>query len=634
MPHDLQDPDDLRINPSTAAPLEDVIGLRLSRRAFLGMSATAGALHLLGCDAVSAPVAAQAPAPGPAAPAGPRPLDFQEIPWQSTPDFQVPPGYRYEVLARWGDPLEPGLPPFHPSTLTPEGQIKRFGTGCDYTAFFPDPADASRGLLCVNHEYPSRSEMFPGLEMTPERLRTEMLSLGVSVLALRRGADGRWQVDLADRRNRRITPETAMVLCGPAAGHPRLRTADSPDGRRTRGTFGNCAGGVTPWGTYLTAEENVQELFHGDPAATAEAANHRRFGLTGKDDYGYHAFDPRFNLQQDPQQPLHFGWIVEIDPRDPARPPRKLTALGRCKHECATTALAADGRLAVYTGDDQVFEYLYKYVSREAHRAGDRAHNERLLENGVLHAARFDADGTLAWLPLVHGQGPLDAAHGFASDADVLLDIRRAADLLGATPMDRPEDIEVSPVSGKVYVFLTGNPKRGADQVNPANPLPQGVGHILELGADHGAAATRWELLLHCGHRAPTPDNQSRYHPQTSGAGRFAYPDNGAFDPSGRLWIVTDSYGMFEGFPDGVWATQVDGDGRAQTRHFANCPVGAEGTGPTFTPDGRALFLSIQHPGGGNGKEPLTRWPDFQADMPPRSSVVVIRREDGGVVGG
>jgi secreted PhoX family phosphatase len=625
----IMDPDNIPSNSSESPSFNEMVETRMSRRNFMLQAGAFAALSMASYSRV----------PPSATGVEESLLSFEEVPWSWEDGLQVPTGYSSYVLARWGDPLVSGVANFHPATITPEMQRRSFGTGCDYTAFFPDAKNNNKGVLCVNHEFPDRKHMFSGLEMTKDRLHVELLSLGVSVLAIKKDAKGKWEIDIDDTRNRRILAETACRITGPVAGHPRMFTNASKDGRTAYGTLGNCAGGVTPWGTYLTAEENVQDYFTGDPSLTKEASTHKRFGLSGKKSYGYERVDSRFDLQVDPQQPLHFGWIVEIDPQNPDSVPRKLTALGRMKHECATTILGAKGHLVVYTGDDQVYEYLYKYVSTDTYREGDRAHNESLLDDGVLHVAKFFDDGSLHWLPLIYGSGPLTNKNGFSCLADVLLDTRHAADLLGATPMDRPEDIEISPKTGNVFVFLTGNKVRkntneiAGQRVNCANPVEEGIGHIIEISSNHDEAKAEWGLLLHCGHRDPSEQKQSQYHEDTTKDGRFAYPDNGAFDPFGRLWIVTDSYGYFDDFPDGVWVTQVEGENRAKPMHFANCPKGSEGTGPTFTPDGATLFLSIQHPGGGTAATPETRWPDFKENMPPRSSIAVIQKDDGGVIG-
>jgi hypothetical protein len=444
--------------------------------------------------------------------------------------------------------------------------------------------------------------------------------------------------------NRRISARTAMRAAGPAAGHARLQTRADPSGMKIIGTFNNCAGGVTPWNTVLTAEENFNFYFAGNAAQGPEAPARKRYGISGRSRYeawGRH-FD-RFNLDREPNEPNRFGWIVEIDPYDPQSTPVKRTALGRCKHECATTAASHDGRIAVYSGDDERMEYVYKFVTRAKYDPSRPEANRDLLDDGTLYAARFEAGGRMRWLPLVFGEGPLTAANGFSSQADVVIEARRAADLLGATPMDRPEDVEAHPVTGRVYVVLTYNEQRKPDQVNVANPRgPNRYGHIIEIippmvngMPDHAATECEWGFFL-LGGDPMNPQHGARYPGPVTANGWLAAPDNVAFDPKGRIWIVTDGQDDWAGFADSVYAAQVSGSGRGATRCFFSAPRGAEICGPAFTPDGKTLFLGIQHPAEEKDStfdKPSTRWPDFKEGMPPRSSVVAITKGDGGEIG-
>jgi secreted PhoX family phosphatase len=339
-----------------------------------------------------------------------------------------------------------------------------------------------------------------------------------------------------------------------------------------------------------------------------------------------------------------------MDPFDAAATPVKHTALGRFRHEGAEVIVNKDGRVVLYSGDDSPFEYIYRFVSRNIFRAGDKAHNMRLLSEGTLSVARFEADGQVRWLPLVFGQGPLTPANGFASQADVLIDARIAADLLGATPMDRPEDVQPHPASGKVYAMLTNNARRRPEQVNGPNPRPQNeFGHIIEMtapGGDHAADSFAWDLLIKCGDPRVT-EVGALWNPATSADGWFASPDNLAFDAKGRLWVATDqgaAWARKTGKADGLYAVDTEGEDRALSRLFFRAPVGAEVCGPCFTDDGETLFVAVQHPAADGVKDwrpfgrestfedPATRWPDFKPGMPPRPSVLAIRKKGGGPI--
>jgi secreted PhoX family phosphatase len=646
MSHILFDDDDAGVNPSREPTIADIIEARMSRRTALRAMAAAGVFGLFGC-------APTAPRRGGDA-AGDTPLTFTENGRFLDETVHVAPGYDVRVLIRWGDPIRRAGPQFRPGQQTADEQEQQFGSDNDFIAFMPLPRgsdSANRGLLCVNHENHRATMAFSGMtsqdyskKLTREQCEVQMAAQGHSIIEIAR--TGRtWNLVGDSHYNRRINARSTVIrVAGPAAGHARMRTQADPAGERIVGTFNNCAGGVTPWGTVLTAEENFQFYFLGDAAKGPEAAARKRYGVSGRGRYdAWGRYFDRFNLDREPNEPNRFGWVVEIDPHDPKSTPVKRTALGRCKHECATTAVSHDGRVAVYSGDDERMEYVYKFVTRGRHDPSRPEASRNLLDDGTLYVARFEANGRMRWLPLVYGQGPLTAANGFASQADVMIETRRAADLLGATPMDRPEDVEAHPASGRVYVVLTYNERRKPDQVNAANPRgPNNHGHIIEIvpplvnGApDHTAAECGWEFFLLGGNPAD-PKHGARYQGPVSSNGWIAAPDNVAFDPKGRIWISTDGQDDWAGFADSVYAAETSGPRRGITRNFFSAPRGAEICGPEFTPDGRTLFLAIQHPGDEKGStfdKPSTRWPDFKDGVPPRPSVVAITKADGGEIG-
>jgi uncharacterized protein len=414
-------------------------------------------------------------------------------------------GYRAQILLRWGDPLFRDAPPFDPHQQSATAQLKQLGYNNDYVAFIPLDVSGARALLCVNHEYTNAEVMFPGIgrqdttgfkDMTPELVEIEMAGHGVSIVEIAREGED-WRTVLDSRTNRRISPlQTVVTVDGPAAGHDRLKTQSDPSGVRIMGTLNNCAGGLTPWGTYLTAEENFHGYFwtdqrdgDGKPVkglGGAQAKSYERYGVPGLWQ-AWGRFNDRFNIDKEPNEANRFGWIVEINPLDAASIPVKHTALGRFCHEGAETILNPDGRVVIYCGDDTRFEYLYRFVSAGVYDPANQPANMRLLSEGTLSAAKFEADGRVTWLPLLHGQGPLTAENGFESQADVVIDARLAADLLGATPMDRPEDVQPNPVTGKVYVILTFNEKRKASDIDAANPRPENqFGHIIEMTPPEG----------------------------------------------------------------------------------------------------------------------------------------------------
>ena len=639
--------EDVPASPSADATIGDLITERLSRRnlsagllAVAAIAAAAPLRVLLGSPSVQAQEQRTTPS-----------FDFEEVAAGVDDTHHVAEGYDADVLIRWGDRVLADAPAFDPYRQTPAAQARQFGYNNDFLGFIPHDGSSEHGLLVVNHEYTNEELMFPGAGrqdttrfamMTGALAGIEMMAHGGSVIEVRKSG-GTWSVVTRSRYNRRITAETDMRISGPAAGHALMRTKADPTGAWVRGMLNNCSGGITPWGTWLTCEENFNGYFWGKADGLPGETALKRYGVPGNW-MNWGQYHDRFNLAKEPQEPNRFGWIVEIDPFDPASVPVKRTALGRFKHEGAGNVVNKDGRFVVYSGDDQRFDYVYKFVTAGLVDRTDRAGNRDLLDHGTLHAARFDADGSGEWLPLVHGEGKLTAAAGFSDQGHVLIHARLAADALGATRMDRPEDIDVDPRTGKVYVMLTNNAARTPVQVDAANPRADNrFGHIIEImpdGGDHAATKFRWEILLRCGDPLEAAVGAT-FNPATTKSGWFGMPDNALVDADGRLWIATDGNSQrATGRADGVWALETEGAARGTSKHFYRCPIGAELCGPAMTPDMTTLFVAVQHPGEGQGPKgpstfeaPSTRWPDFLPDMPPRPSIVAITRRGGGRIG-
>ena len=609
-----------------------------------------------------------------------RDLGFETVAPSNADAVVVPPGYRADVLIRWGDPLFPGVPPLDAHSVARGGllepsaaraQARQFGYNCDGMGLFD--VGGGEALVCVNHEYPNPELLFPGFRAAqrarqaaafvrenPQCVAFMQAAVGVSVAHF--GSSPDWQLQIDSPLNRRITANTPIQLSGPVRGHELLKTAQDPTGTSVNGTIFNCAAGTTPWGTYLTAEEGVDSFFGNRRAArfTRDVERvHNRFRPRGLESrFRWEFADPRFDVALNPKEPFKFGWVVEIDPRDPSAPIKKRTALGRFKHEGATTVVAPDGRVVVYMGDDSEFEYLYKFVTRDAFEPENPEANVDLLDSGTLYVARFSEDGGGEWVPMVWGEHPeLTEQHDFHSQGDVMLRCREAADLVGATPMDRPEDIAVSPVTNKVYVACTNNPDRedgelessgrvvsaGSHSSNPRVPNPWG--HIIEIsedGADAAAVAFRWEIFLLAGDpargqflatlapHAGALDPDSTYYAgyaEPDSLSAFAAPDNLTFDDDGNLWITTDG-DQPRGNNDGCYVCPTEGVARGAVQRFMSGPVGCEVVGCEITSDGISLLLGVQHPGeGGTVEEPISSWPDGGAAA-PRPSVVLVRSED------
>ncbi|MCJ0763423.1 PhoX family protein [Variovorax terrae] len=589
----------------------------------------------------------------PASAAGTAPvLGFTGVAASARDALTIPPEYEYSLLYKWGDPtgVVGALPAYRPdASNNAQEQAVQAGMHHDGMHFFPLNADGSRALLVMNHEYTDERLLHTdgATPWTAEKVRKSQHAMGVSVIEIALGAQG-WRQVLPSRHARRIHGNTPMRLGGPAAGSSMLQTALNPAGDEVLGTFANCAMGVTPWGTYLTCEENFHGYFGGAKDADFQPdAAQRRYGTTAGGQWvDWYRFDERFDLTKHPNEANRFGWVVEIDPMDPTSTPVKRTALGRKRQESATCTLTQDGRVAVYMGDDTRFEYIYKFVSRDKVQPGGYAANRELLDHGTLYVARFDADGRGAWLELTQGRPGLGREQGFATQADVVVKARLAADAVGGTKMDRPEWITVHPHTGEVFVTLTNNSQRGEPGrpgPDAANPRERNVGgHIIrwrEAGGDAAASAFGWRHFVLAGDPA-RPGAATQYpSPQ---ADAFGCPDGLHFDRGGLLWIQTDMSGQAIGKGSyaqlGNNAMLCADPATGRIKRFLSGPSGCEITGCVVTPDRRTLFVNIQHPGEASddgGGAHNSAWPDgtTPGSARPRSATVVVRRRDGGLVG-
>jgi len=574
-------------------------------------------------------------------------LGFKGVPVSTADTIVVPEGYGVHVIAAWGEPV--GLSGENPAfkwdaSNTAAEQEAQLGMHHDGIHYYAQNASRS-GLLVMNHEYTDDGLLHSDGMATwsRDKVRKAQAAHGVSVIEVQ-DKDGRWEIVRPSPWARRITASTPMAFSGPAAGHALLRTKADPTGRRVLGTLNNCASGITPWGTYLTCEENFINYFKGPDEPDA---HQRRWGLRKGDPVGYrwHEHDERFDAGKHPNEPNRFGWVVEIDPFDASSTPVKRTALGRAAHEGATVAVTREGRAVVYSGEDARFEYIYKFVSRDRIRPGGLRENAALLDAGTLYVARFDADGRGRWMALAHGQGPLTAANGFADQGEVLVKSRQASDLLGATRMDRPEWIDVDR-NGWVYCTLTNNSNRGGDGqpgVDAANPRANNtMGHIIRWkeDGDFDGATFQWNHFVLAG----DPANERAEAKGNVRGDAFGCPDGLWVDGRGVLWIQTDMSTSAMGKGDlrglGNNAMLAADPHTGEVRRFLVGPAGCEITGATATPDGRTMFINIQHPGESpsersDPKDPrrFSNWPDRNPNGRPRSATVVIRRNDGGVIG-
>ncbi|AXK39692.1 PhoX family protein [Crenobacter cavernae] len=672
-------------NPSRNETFHEVVEKVVSRRSLLkggmGLSAAlfmGGGLTACLSDGSGATGSAGTPGTTPQAPL----LGFAAVATSTGDDIVVPAGYTAKVMYRWGDALFNDSPAWK-GDASESGleQARQAGDNNDGMHFFPFTVagrqSSTEGLLVMNHEYCNYEYLFKPeagqanfLEpWTADKVLKAQNAHGISVVHVKK-VGGVWQVQVGSSYNRRLTGNSPMTLSGPAAGHALLQTAADATGSAVLGTLNNCANGWTPWGTYLTCEENVNGYFGTAAAFTADALQ-SRYGLSaGGFGYRWHEHDARFDLNATPNEPNRFGWVVEIDPFDPGSTPKKRTALGRFKHENACLVVAKNGKVVVYLGDDERYEYIYKFVSDGVYNASNPAANRDLLDAGKLYVAKFSAGASASdfagvgqWVLLDKAANATLAADArFADQAEVLIKARQAADAVGATKMDRPEWISKHPASGEIYCTLTNNSSRKDAEKDDANPRASNRwGQIVrwrEAGSDHTALSFDWDLFVLAGNPIAYPDRTDLKSgsANVTAANTFNSPDGLAFDADGRLWIQTDGNFSNAGNYAGQGNNQMlcADPASKEIRRFLTGPSGCEITGLSFTPDSTTMFINVQHPGEASDhpRKPasiapspnmedylarnslaFSRWPDNGAGGRPRSATVVITKNDGGKIG-
>ncbi len=617
----------MKDHSTTSSELSALISNVLSRRTFLQSAGLVGA----GTFIAGMPIKKALSAP-------PSTLfDFNSIPASTSDTVIVPKHYRAEVLISWGDPIFPDAPQFDPSGKgNAASQALQFGDNNDGMSCFPLSDD--RALMVVNNEYTNQKYLFDhdGSSLTANDVAKSQAAHGVSIFEIIRKKSA-WAVDQQGKLNRRITANTLMQMTGPAAGHELLKTKADPSGTQILGTFNNCSNGKTPWGTYLTCEENVNFNF-GSTAPHIPSALQKRYDIAGGTSYyQWEQHDPRFDIVKNPNEPNRFGWIVEIDPMNPGSTPLKRSALGRFKHENAAITVNKDGHVVVYMGDDTKGEHIYRFVSKNKFDENNPQHNRDLLVDGTLYVARFNGEfdalrGLGEWLELTHGKNGLTTQAGFADQAEVLIFARKAASVVGATKMDRPEWIAIHPDKSTVYCTLTNNSKRGSEDqpVNGPNPRKDNIyGQIVRwrpLLNDHTSNEFKWDLYLLAGNPNVYDDVRAGTTNITSD-NMFNSPDGIGFDAAGRLWILTDGKDTNQGKYAGMGNNQMlcSDPKTGEIRRFMTGPNGCEITGLCFSEDNKTLFVGIQHPG-----EDMTP-SHFPAggDSKPRSSIMMIHRVSG-----
>lgn len=557
-------------------------------------------------------------------------LGFEEISSSTQDKVIVPKGYEAKVLISWGDPLIKNAKPFDESKIIDEKAVQNakltFGDNTDGMSFFSLGND--RAILAINNEYFNPEIMFhhKGKNLSKNDVAYEQASLGVSIFEIEKIGD-EYKIILDSKYNRKIDANTKIAVSGPA------KEAILKGQKFVYGTINNCANGQTPWGTYLTCEENVDDFFGSKDENFSFNESLKRYGFGLKSAYGWENFDERFDLSKNPNEANRFGWVVEIDPFNANSTPIKRTALGRFKHENVELIVEDDGSVIAYMGDDEADEFLYKFVSKHKFKKG--SDTSKILDEGTLYVAKFDgkADdfkGSGEWIALEYGKNGIDEKHGFRSQADVLINARLAGTLVGATPMDRCEWIASHKESGSKAVFVTLTNNKVRKEPNAANPRAKNVyGQIVKFSPknSHKDINFSWEIFVLAGNVSEKGLNKGSNN--ITKTNQFNSPDGLKFDKEGRLWIQTDgnysNKGEFAGMGNNsmLAANPLTGE----IKRFLVGPVACEITGLAFNEDYTTMFVGIQHPGEKNASS------TFPHGKTPRSSVMMIRKLDGGVIG-
>lgn len=650
-------------NTSEGAYFGDIVS-GLNRRGLIKGGAAAvlalgaaGALAACGDDTSEV---TSSPAPTPAGTPGTG-TNFAAVAPNKEDALVIPEGYEQQVVLRWGDPLFADAPAFDFDKQTAAAQLKQFGYNNDFAALLPIEGQANSYLLVVNHEYTTGPMMFRGYDKdkpTDEQIAVTKAAHGMTVVEVKGEAGSGKLTPVFGKYNRRITADTEFTLTGPAAGSAFTVTGADAAGTKVLGTFANCAGGVTPWGTVLSGEENFNGYFANGDKASDPQGRVKRYGFPkGGTPNQWERTDKRFDLSQEPNEANRFGYVVEVNPWDASSTPVKHSAMGRLKHEGASIYVTDKGDVVSYTGDDEKFDYMYKFVSARKMQSGTGAsamrHNMTILDAGTLyvakltgdHADKIDGSGTVPsdkgftgkgqWIPLLEtgtdGKGK-SLVEGMSA-AEVAVFTRLAADKVGATKMDRPEDFEANPFTGKVYVALTNNDNRAKDDkpgVDEANPRKLNKnGQVLELTDNHTGTDFTWSLLLVCGDPAAADTYFAGF--DKTKVSPISCPDNLAFDPYGNLWISTDGNALKTN--DGLFSVILDGANRGETKQFLTVPKGAETCGPIVTE--QRVIVSVQHPGEADDAtpdNPQSHWPDGGTAQ-PRPAVAVVWKKNGGRIG-